>query len=420
MSRFWVVTGLAATLSACGPGVEPGPREARPPVAARRTGAAFLASTLHPYPEDGSRGLLSVTDRASGRIAAYDSALVALVLARRGERDTAGRILAGLRALQGADGSIPFSFVLPKPDASVPYVRAGAVAWVGYAAAEYLDAERGGTARDAALALARGAADYLLAHQVTAAGDARSGLVRGGAGTLRYAFDARGRPLEIIEPGEVEWTSTEHNVDAFFFFRALARVTGEARYADAARKIAGALPVLWQASQGQLARGVGASGVDAVATLDCASWGAVFLAASGDRDRADTSASVADGRYATRDPRSAVVGHKAQARGPVLESAVLRERLELPARDWSELALVWPEGSAGVALAAWRSGRTARAKEIVDALEPLRDSAGALPTATVDVPFVFDTRPSVAATAWVELLRFELGRDPAKPTLWAP
>lgn len=410
--------GVVAAASACAPAVtrEGPPRQ----VAGRRTGAEFLATTLHAFPEGSARGLVSVTDVASRRVAAYDSALVVLVLARQGDRETAGRVLEGLRALQGPDGSVPFSFALPKPDETAAYVRAGAVAWVGYAAAEYLDAERGGTARDAALALARGAADYLFAHRVTAVGDPRDGLVRGGAGTMRYSFDALGRVQETLVPGEVDWVSTEHNVDAFFFFRALSRVTGEARYAEAAKAIATALPRLWQAPLGQLARGVGPSGVDSVPTLDCASWGSVFLGATGDRERADTSASVADARYASRDDRTAAAGHKAQSRGPLVEAAVLRERLALPARDWSELSLVWPEGSAGVALAAWRAGRTSRAKEIVEALEPLRRADGALPTATIDIPFVFDTRPSVAGTAWVELLRFELARDPTRPTLWAP
>ncbi|MCW5833241.1 MAG: hypothetical protein KIS78_12645 [Labilithrix sp.] len=92
----------------------------------------------------------------------------------------------------------------------------------------------------------------------------------------------------------------------------------------------------------------------------------------------------------------------------------------LPARDWSALDAVWPEGSAGVALAAWRAGRDGRAREILDALEPLRAADGSVPTSTVEIPFVFDTRPSVAGTAWIELVRFELERPRGAPTFWAP
>jgi hypothetical protein len=80
--------------------------------------------------------------------------------------------------------------------------------------------------------------------------------------------------------------------------------------------------------------------------------------------------------------------------------------------------MVWPEGSAGVALAQWRAGHVDRARAIVDALEPLRAEDGSLPTATVDVPFTLDTLPSVAGTAWVALIRFELERPAGRPTLW--
>lgn len=92
----------------------------------------------------------------------------------------------------------------------------------------------------------------------------------------------------------------------------------------------------------------------------------------------------------------------------------------LPAKDWAELEAIWPEGSAGVALAAWRAGRVERARTILDDLEPLRASDGSLPTSTVEIPFLFDTGPSVAGTAWVELVRFELERSPEHPTFWVP
>jgi hypothetical protein len=92
----------------------------------------------------------------------------------------------------------------------------------------------------------------------------------------------------------------------------------------------------------------------------------------------------------------------------------------LPAATWDRLEGVWPEGSAGVALAALRAGRADRAREILDALAPLQLAGGAMPTFTLEVPFTFDTDPSVAGTAWVELVRFELARPPDRPTLWVP
>jgi hypothetical protein len=414
MRRYGSMIGLALLVACHAPAAE-APRQRADPL-------TYLRGTLVPYPDEHARGLVALTDPVRRRVATYDSALVALVLVRRGAREEAGRVILGLSALQRPDGSLPFSFTLPRPEGSLPYLRSGAVAWVGYAAAEYLDADRGGPARAEAITLARGAARYLMGRQVATPGDPRDGLVRGGAGGFRYELDGKGELRERLEEEDIAWASVEHNIDGFFFFRALARVTGEAQYEDAASRIASALGRAWNGARGQLARGVASTGLDEVPTLDCAAWGSVFLGATGDRDRADTAASVADASFASRDPRTGAHGHRAQRRGPLLEGALLQKVLgpRLPVRDWSELEAIWPEGSAGVALAAWRSGRVARARAIVDALEPLRAADGSMPTSTVEIPFLFDTRPSIAGTAWVELVRFELGRAPEHPTFWAP
>ena len=378
---------------------------------------AYLESTLRPW----GPGALAITDAASSRFAVYDSALVALVLLRSGKRDEAGRVLVGLAAVQTADGALPFSFTAPGP-AATRYVRCGAVAWVGYAAAEYLDAEAGGRDREVALGIARKAAAYLLARRVRAANAPRDGLIRGGEGNLRYAVTASAI-REIVEPADLAWVSVEHNVDAYFFLRALARATGEDAYAEAADDLGQALSArAWRADAGQLARGLDADGVDLLVALDCASWGSVFLRAIGDPARATISLATADRRFLSRDPRTGARGHLPYATGPLFEDAQLQQHYtrELPADTWDRLSAVWPEGSAGVALAALRAGEPERARSILDALEPLRLRAGALPTFTVDVPFTFDTQASIAGTAWVELVRYELARGPDHPTLWVP
>jgi hypothetical protein len=420
MVRAWWSAMMLALVVACsGAGTR---AAARGPEGARADPAAFLTSALRPWPRADSAGLIAVTDAATGVVATYDSALVVLALLRSGDRPLAARVLRGLAALQGDDGAIPFSFTLTDPDPGPGYVRSGAVAWVGYAAAEYLDAERGGPSRDVALALAHRAAKYLLARAVSAHGDPRAGLVRGGSGTLRYELDGD-RIREILEPGEIEWTSVEHNVDAYFFLRALARVTDMKAYGDAADRIAGALVArAWRSDAGQFAAGVAADGVDATLPLDCASWGSVLLGAAGETERADTAYAVADARYATRDPRVGASGHKPYASGALIADDQLMRHFEasLPAATWDRFDGVWPEGSAGVALAAWRTGHAERAREILDALEPLRTGDGALPASTTPVPYLFAPGPSVAATAWVALVRFELDRPLGRRTLWAP
>lgn len=408
-----------ALVGACAEHGGPG-RPAVPEPATPGDPVVFLSESLRPWGDGG--GLLAVTEPASGRVAVYDSALVALVLLRRGQRDRAGRVLVGLEALQGEDGSLPFSFTLPEPANLRAFVRSGAVAWVGYAAAEYLDASRSAPAREVALRLAHRAAAYLLARQVARPGDLRDGLVLGGSGTPRYDVDGSGAVHVTLARGELSWASTEHNVDAYFFLRALGRVTASAAYADAAEKIARALPErAWRPDAEQLTRGVGERGIDPALTLDCASWGAVFLAAIGDRARAEVAFGAADApRYTSRDLRSSARGHRPHAYGPVLEDPRLMRRFAgaLPARTWDRLEAVWPEGSAGVALAAWRVGRPDRARRILDDLEPLRRPDGALPAFTAEIPFAFDTRSSLAGTAWFELVRFEMSRGSDRPTLW--
>jgi hypothetical protein len=368
------------------------------------------------------RGLLAVTDPDANRFAIYDSALAALVLLRRGRRDDAGRLLAGLSALQYDDGALPFSFTGAGPD-RVRFVRAGAVAWVGYAAAEYLDADVvAGRDRDLALHLAHQAAGYLLRARVAAPGDPRDGLIAGGEGDLRYEI-SDGKVHEAIEPGALAWVSVEHNIDAYFFLRALARVSDTADYAEAATRLGSTLIArAWHDARGQFARGVGTHGRDDLLALDCAAWGAVFLVATGDQDRARIAFATAEQRYASRDPHTGATGHRPYAEGPVFEDPRLQRfyQRSLPAPTWERIAAVWPEGSAGVALAALRTGRADRAREILDAIEPLRLAGGAMPTFTLEVPFTFDTDPSVAGTAWVELVRFELARDGNRPTLWVP
>lgn len=416
------VAGVALALVATS--CSPAPRASGSPARATRPASAlaFLEGRTRAL-SGGPKGAdVCITEPTTERVAPYDGALAALVFLRAGERVRAARLLSGMAAIQREDGALPFSFTLPAPDPNRFHVRSGTVAWVGYAAAEYLDSDAGGPDRDRIAELAHRAAGYLLAHQRDDERDPRDGLVTGGFGTVVYELE-HGALRERFIPGEVTWASVEHNVDAYFFFARLAKVTGNARYRSAADRIARALSArAWDPSGGQLVRGFGESGPDPELALDCASWGALFLHAMGDTSRADTAAATADGRYASFDPTTRARGHLPHVHGPLLEGRVLSDHLagRLPVREWEHLSAVWPEGSAGVALAIARSGRRERARAILEDLEPLRSSDGSLPTFTVEIPFSFDTRPSIAGTAWVELVRFELSRPPGAPTFLAP
>jgi hypothetical protein len=399
----------------------PASRAAIAPVA-RPSGVDFLESAVVPFPSAAARTRLAVVTPSETRVSIYDNALVALVLDRVGRHDEAGRILESLATLQRVDGGIPFSFPIDGAETAPAYVRSGALAWVGYAAVEYVDAAAGGPAREAIVRMAHRIAGYLAAHQVDVPGDAREGLVTGGEGNFVYDVQAGGAE-ETFVPGAVEWASVEHNVDTFFFLRDLARVTGQTAYATGAQRIAHALVSrAWDLPAGQLRRGLQAKGADRTLALDCASWGSLFLLAAGEPARAETAFATADARFASRDPATGVAGHRPYASGPVFEEASMAAyyaRTGTPG-DWAALEAVWPEGSAGVALAALRLGHRERAAVILAELERLRDPAGGLPMMTAAVPFEFDTKPSVAATAWVELVRSELGEGEAAAFLWRP
>ncbi|HEY2513377.1 MAG TPA: hypothetical protein VGI39_21055 [Polyangiaceae bacterium] len=391
----------------------------RSPARPRHTPAEFLESVTVAWPGGEDPGRLVIVSPGADRVAIYDNALAVLLDVRLGRRDAAARILRSLARLQREDGSLPFSFRLEDALDPAPYIRAGALAWVGYAAVVYLDADSEGAARDEVIRMCHALARYLIAHQVQAPGDARQGMVTGGDGTLSYSI-VNGQVQEDFEPGAIPWVSTEHNIDTFFFLRALARVAERPDYAAAASRIQRALEDrFWNGSAGQMNRGGEAKAVDTVLALDCASWSALFLVAADDRLRAETALAVADTRYAASDRPRGAAGHRPYASGPLLESDVLAQHYTLPVHDWESSSAVWPEGSAGVALAALRLGRRERAEAILRALEPLRDPSGGLPSLTIDVPFEFDTKPSVAGTVWVELVRDELARPQIPALLWA-
>lgn len=385
---------------------------------------SFIAGLVRPWPESSGPELLAVSDAASERVSSYDNALLVLYWLRHGARAEAARVLSALASVQRDDGSIPFTFPWPRPTGDEAYVRSGATAWVGYAAVEYLDADAAGPAREPITRLAHRAAAYLMDQQLAAEGDPRDGLVRGGFGTYRYEPAADGGVIERYTPGPIAWASIEHNLDAFFFLRDFGRLTGEARFSDAAERIRVALLArAWAESAGQLVRGVNETGVDPAFALDCASWGALFLRAAGAPVRAETALATAELRFAShaRVGGVDVAGHRPYAHGPVIESRALAQHYagRVPA-EWDAVEAVWPEGSAGVALADLRAGRAQRAREILSELEKLRGERGGLPTFTLAIPGEFDTAPSLGGTLWVELVRFELARDPERPTLWRP
>jgi hypothetical protein len=359
---------------------------------------------------------------------AYDAALAAIAFSTTGDLAAAASILHALVRVQRDDGTFWFSYAVDvawptEADHDMGLVRSGANAWVGQALTFYLERLPAGNAslereREHLLSAARRIADALLGMRVADSSPAR-GLVRGGRAIVRLeAEPGRSGVREVYDDRPVEWISTEHNLIAWFFLKSLHGLTGEARYETAASAIqARLLERLWQEDLGQFAQGLLEDGrIDRRLALDCASWGALFLLAVGERERAVRSAQTADRRYVGTD--AGVTGHRPYSNQPVYDDPVVQRRLlpKAPAARWEGNQFVWSEGSLGVALAFARLGDASRARAIVAEVLKLRADGG-IRYASHSLPFEFAADPSVAATAWHVIVEEAL-RLPAAPGLW--
>lgn len=134
----------------------------------------------------------------------YDSAVSAAAFAATDDKSNAEELLDQLAALQHTGGSIEIAFDTSTGQ-SAPVFRAGAVAWLGLAAATYdaaFDSDR-------YLDTEQRAADYLLSLQTA------SGLIKGGP--------------------DVSWVSTQHNLIAHVFLMRLGNeldAAGDTKTAD--------------------------------------------------------------------------------------------------------------------------------------------------------------------------------------------
>ncbi|GMV39842.1 MAG: hypothetical protein AMXMBFR64_15580 [Myxococcales bacterium] len=335
-----------------------------------------------------------------GRSFAYDDALVAIVLLERGEPGRAAGVLRTLESLQADDGAIGFSFnTIGDTFYNRRYVRAGTVAWVGYAFAMYERVTGEHTFRAAALR----AAAWLLRQRVDAPGDPRDGLVLGGSGR----WD---RNQETFHPDFVlDAAVTEHQVDAWFFLDLLSALTGDGELRQAASWLGDAVEQrLWLAEEGRFAAAAREDGLVLDEALDAAgSWTALMLLARGRAEAVPGVLDRLDRRFGLR--RGVLVGHRAYA-GVSADHGV----------DWDLLPSIWSEGTLGVALAKLRAGDGTGARELLATVARLQCAAGAggVPVASHDAPDL-TVGVGAAPTAWLVLVAGEASRGPSPFPLWA-
>jgi hypothetical protein len=367
------------------------------------------------------------------RSAIYDDALAALAFTVLDDRDRAAFILHALARLVRTDGSLWFGYNTAndwpsETDHDSALVRAGAVSWVGYALAFYLahqpacNGDRGcererAFFRQTALRLG----DYLLSLQVNDAHDPRDGLLRLGFGQIKLVYQpARNNVIEIYTDGPYPGISTENNISAWFFVRQLAALTGDARWSQAEERIRnGLLRSAWNDSLDQFNAGFKPEGApDFTKALDCSSWGAVFLEAIGEPERARRSLAVADSRYAVRDGES--TGFRPYSDTPIYQDPDVGKFFfpENPRKEWRDLPLVWSEGSLGVAFASLRLGQRERARGLLEGLRPLQAGDKGLTYASRDLPYQMWSAPSVASSAWLILVIEALSGNPLAEEIW--
>ncbi len=348
----------------------------------------------------------------------YDNALAILAFSMAGEFGLAERIIEASSRILSPDNDLWFTFNTHnswpnKDDHTGAIVRSGASAWLGYAIIYYLKTrltknpmllQRDNEAINH-LKIAQSIADRILARQVKDQRDPRYGFFTGGEG--RYSYRWR-EELESIEeyfiPGPVPWASVEHNIDIFFFLRDLARISGDRKYQSAATLLKQSiLQRTWSETFRQFNRGQRIDGADPVQALDCASWGAMFLQAIGEKTKAEASLKTVSKYH--------VKSENHQGYKPYID-ILLYEDPEIntlffpddPGKNWNDLPLIWPEGSLGVAMAYIKMGQNQQAIELLQSVLKLQDKEGGLPYATEYLRFQFSTNPSVAGTAWLVMV----------------
>lgn len=367
-----------------------------------------------------------------GRSIIYDDALAVIAFTMNKDYKSASQILMAMNRLLRKDGGLWFGYNVnndwpSEKDYEGSTDRAGATAWVGYSAVFYIRARMAEdpafleTSRDAkpVLNLAKSLGDYLLKMQINKKNDLRDGLITGGKNSfsLKYKNNA---VTEIFKETEIDWISSEHNIDAYFFLRDLAALTENKAYDKAATSIKNSMLRVWSEKDKQYYRGIKPGFIDTALALDCASWGAVFSLSAGRPEHAAMSLETIEKLYSSSalslSGKSTVQGYKPYADKEIYEesdSGIVNHYFpELEGSTWDRISGVWVEGSMGAALAYLKSGNREKAAEILKNMLPLQNKTGGFIYFTREIPHEFSTYVSVASTAWFIMIASAL-EDPA-------
>ena len=371
-----------------------------------------------------------------GRSIIYDDALAAIAFTMNRDYKNASQILLALKRLQRKDGGLWFGYNVnndwpSENDYEGSTDRTGANAWVGYAAVFYLQTRlaedpfflKSGREAGLILELAQSLGDYLLKMQIGKSGDLRYGLITGGKNSYTLKLE-KNAVSEIFSETSIDWISSEHNIDAYFFMRDLGTLAGSVKYSRSAELIKKSMMRVWNAKAKQYSRGIKPLFVDDALALDCASWGAVFSLSAGRADYAAASLEAADDLYlsAALTPKGKVIGYKPYAKKEIYEdggSDIARLYFpDLKGTTWDDVHGVWVEGSMGVACARLKNGNRDKAEAILKNVLPLQGRSGGFVYFTRDIPHEFSAYQSVASTAWFVMVASMLEDPSAAAGFW--
>ncbi len=376
------------------------------------------------------------------RSSLYDNALAIIAFVMMDDFKRASQIIESLYRNIDDKGLLWFTYNThnnwpDETDSSWAISRNGASAWAGYAILFYIQAkfkkenmnvnkkniEDNPELKDY-LSLCRLIADYILTWQIQDKKDNRYGLIVGGLNRLELVYDESKKSVyEKFIEGATPWVSVEHNIDAYFFLRDLAKLSEDEKYEERAESLRQALlNKAWNEEFAQFARGVRETGQDTALALDCASWGSLFAWAVGEKDKAAQSYKAAEKYKIFQNKDKNIYGYKPYLSGLVYEEQVDVNTYYFPQKpdaSWKNFDMVWPEGSLGVALASLKLGDIKKTKSILAAMEHFQSSSGGVMYADKDVPYQFSTSPSVAGTAWFIMVSQSLKNENFKNLFWS-
>lgn len=295
----------------------------------------------------------------------YDQALALLVAVAEGDRVWADDLLRGLSHLQVRTGEFAGAFASSGEQHNPANVDknyyTGGNAFALYALTRYVEAY--GDQNNARYMLERGL-QYI--SQVRTNNGPAEGLYEGG----RSYTDDGGRK-------EIKWHSTEHNTDLWHVFERASRVLNRHDLKQKADDLATAIIAkLWNSSEERFNQGFN----DDDYALDTTSWGAVFLAAVGEYDKAVKSAANAE---AYKHASNRAIGY----------TPYINRTTTVPT--------VWYEGTYGVAHAHAALGNKAMFEQVTSQSMVGQRTSGGFPYADdEDMPNGRSRATSVASTSW--------------------